>query len=245
MNGILKDDRLSGGLLESGAGVNVNLRERKVLTYRDVLAAKAGDSAEMLVDVREYDPTIFAKHENAEMEKYTGDHILVRREVARRLAKINQGFQGEYRIKVVFGYRHPDVQQKYFDIERAKFRVTHREVSEEELDELTHSLIAVPEVAGHPTGGAVDIALVDSEGVRLDMGSPISDFSRPEVLPTFSPVVSITQLKNRLILHDVMIAGGFAPFYGEWWHFSYGDREWAAFYGEERALYGRIHVKET
>jgi D-alanyl-D-alanine dipeptidase len=37
-----------------------------------------------------------------------------------------------------------------------------------------------------------------------------------------------------------MVAAGFAPFYGEWWHFSYGDREWAAVYGEPAALYGPL-----
>ena len=127
-------------------------------------------------------------------------------------------------------------------MERAKMRERHPGASEEELDELTHPLIAVPRVAGHPTGGAVDVALVDREGVRLDMGSAIADFARPWLLPTFSKLVTEAQRKNRLILHDVMVEGGFAPFYGEWWHFSYGDREWAAFYGEKRALYGQIDV---
>jgi D-alanyl-D-alanine dipeptidase len=28
---------------------------------------------------------------------------------------------------------------------------------------------------------------------------------------------------------------GLAPFDGEWWHFSYGDREWAKYYEEEAA----------
>ncbi|MDR3125675.1 MAG: hypothetical protein LBU20_01195 [Candidatus Nomurabacteria bacterium] len=27
-----------------------------------------------------------------------------------------------------------------------------------------------------------------------------------------------------------MMSQGFAPYDGEWWHFSYGDREWAAWY---------------
>ena len=29
----------------------------------------------------------------------------------------------------------------------------------------------------------------------------------------------------RLVLHDLMLEAGFAPFYGEWGRFSYGDRE--------------------
>ena len=38
-----------------------------------------------------------------------------------------------------------------------------------------------------------------------------------------------------------MVAEGFAPFDGEWWHFSYGDREWAAFYGLSQTLYAHIY----
>lgn len=35
------------------------------------------------------------------------------------------------------------------------------------------------------------------------------------------------QKENRFLLQDLMLLVGFAPYYGEWWHFSYGDREWA------------------
>jgi len=31
---------------------------------------------------------------------------------------------------------------------------------------------------------------------------------------------------NRQLLHDLMVKEGFAPFYGEWWHFFLWDREW-------------------
>ena len=222
--------------------MNNNLRQRRILTYRDVLAARSGENGEEMVDVRDFDSTIFARHENYEMQQYTGEHILVRREVAKRLASINAGFQGKYRVKIVFGYRHPEIQKKYFRLERTRIKIENPDATDDELDELTHPLIAVPRVAGHPTGGAVDVALVNRDGERLDMGSPISDFSDPTLLPTFCDGITATQRKNRLTLHDMMVAGGFAPFYGEWWHFSYGDREWAAFYYEKSALYGQINI---
>lgn len=34
-----------------------------------------------------------------------------------------------------------------------------------------------------------------------------------------------------------MVEAGFAAFSGEWWHFSYGDREWAAIWNKAAALY--------
>jgi len=37
-----------------------------------------------------------------------------------------------------------------------------------------------------------------------------------------------------------MVEAGFAPFTGEWWHFSYGDREWAAIWGRDAAIYEQL-----
>jgi D-alanyl-D-alanine dipeptidase len=37
-----------------------------------------------------------------------------------------------------------------------------------------------------------------------------------------------------------MLGVGFAPFDGEWWHFSYGDKEWAAYYNKPNAVYEQI-----
>ena len=96
-------------------------------------------------------------------------------------------------------------------------------------------------MAGHPTGGAVDLTLAIN-GREIPMGGKIADFSQPELLPTFSSLVTSEQAYWRLLLHDAMVAEGFAPFYGEWWHYSFGDREWAAFYGQSKTLYAPIYV---
>lgn len=116
-------------------------------------------------------------------------------------------------------------------------------LSNEELDSLTHNFIAAPSVAGHPTGGAVDVTIVDSFGNELDMGTKIADFKNPEKIKTFAKGLSKEQKKNRLLLHNILVREGFAPFYGEWWHFSYGDREWACFYKKKKTLYSPIKFK--
>jgi D-alanyl-D-alanine dipeptidase len=100
-------------------------------------------------------------------------------------------------------------------------------------------LIAYPPVAGHPTGGAVDVTLV-TDGFDIDMGGVIADFSDEERIRTFSNSVTAFQKENRLMLRELMLSHGFAPFDGEWWHFCFGDREWAAYYGEKAAIYGPL-----
>jgi D-alanyl-D-alanine dipeptidase len=223
--------------------MNVNLRERKILTYQDIKMVAPGNSDEPLVDVRRYDASIIAEPEQSEMLQYAGDKILVRDCLARKIADANALLGKSFNLRVVFGYRHPDIQRQYFAREQNKIAAQNPKLSDEKINALTHNLIAVPEVAGHTMGAAVDLTITDQDGIPLDMGTKISEFSRTELLPTFAPDISSKQLKNRLALHDAMVAVGFAPFYGEWWHFSYGDREWAAFYGENRAIYGEISIK--
>ena len=43
--------------------------------------------------------------------------------------------------------------------------------------------------------------------------------------------------KNRRLLYHVMSAAGFVNYDGEWWHYSYGDRQWARQTGAE-PVYG-------
>ena len=79
--------------------------------------------------------------------------------------------------------------------------------------------------------------MVTYEGQEVDMGGHIAEFKCPELIPTYSPMATPEQAKWRHLLHDLMIEEGFAPFYGEWWHFSYGDKEWAVFYQQPAAIY--------
>lgn len=222
---------------------NPNYINRHILTYDEMASAKPGNSQEPLVSVCKYDSSIIAEHEQSDMQVYTGESILVRDTVARKLAAANKQLQTEYnlRLRVVYGFRHPKVQEKYFRERKAALRRENPEMSEYNLIRLAHDFIAVPDVAGHPMGAAVDLTLVDSSNNPINMGNKISDYSSPDIIKTFAKVTP-EQTSYRKVLHDAMITQGFAPFYGEWWHFSYGDREWAAFYGKKAAIYGTINI---
>ena len=43
-----------------------------------------------------------------------------------------------------------------------------------------------------------------------------------------------------MLLRKIMMQVGFAPYDAEWWHFSYGDREWAFYCKKPYALYDQI-----
>ena len=144
-------------------------------------------------------------------------------------------------LKLFCGYRSLREQCRRFD-EVCK-NLQDGSLSQDELFEKAHNFIAVPTVAGHPTGGAVDVGIVDvKSGKLLNFGTEYDEFENNDIL-TFSPFISRQAQKNRLFLRKIMFEEGFASFDGEWWHFSYGDKEWAVNYKKNDVLYGQIEIK--
>ena len=174
--------------------------------------------------------------------------IVVRTKVAKMLKAANKKLKKinkQYSLWVVYGYRSSEIQRKYFNDEFKKIKKNNKNSGIKELIELTHKRVAVPGVAGHPTGGSVDLTIFSIKTKKsLDMGGEIADFF-DERLATFSSGLTLNQRNNRKILCDVMKDTGFCPFYEEWWHFSYGDREWAWFYDKKRAIYNQIEINDV
>ena len=146
-------------------------------------------------------------------------------------------------LRVLETYRSLARQRKGYEHYLAEFGRTRPELDREALMEYVHLHVAVPDVAGHPTGGAIDLTLADESGA-LDMGSAYGDFSTP-LYHAFAEGTTEAQRANRMLLRQVMVEAGFAPFTGEWWHFSYGDREWAAIWGRDAAIYEQLESPGT
>ena len=210
--------------------------EDKMLRYADLAGVPVRPVQEKLVSIMPKS-NLIAKPINAEMKVYTGDVIYVRESVALKLsqaARLLAATDPKLKLQVVYGYRALSVQQKLFLKYKNRFEDQY---SGEELLEAVHRLIAVPEIAGHPTGGAVDIQIVES-GKPINMGTEIWEFVNDSF--TFSPFISYRAQENRRLLRSIMMEVGFAPFDGEWWHFSYGDKEWAKFYSKPCAIYEQV-----
>lgn len=218
--------------------------KNKMATYKNLIKLPIIDNKEKFVVVNFYDENIEYGHNYTktanDMIKYFDGKIIVRKSVAKKLAKANWKLREKnfnYTLYVTYGYRLLEIQTERFQKE---FSRCDNELSVEEKKEFTHKKIAVPEVAGHPTGGAIDITIFDKKRNEfLDMGCMISDFSKSadKKRATFSKEITEIQEQNRLLLHDTLITQGFCPYYEEWWHFSYGDKEWAWFYGKNNAIY--------
>jgi D-alanyl-D-alanine dipeptidase len=85
----------------------------------------------------------------------------------------------------------------------------------------------------HNYGAAVDLSIIDENGIPLDMGTPF-DFFGEKAHPVkekellASGILSQREIFNRELLRDVMRHGGFFGIQTEWWHFNSCTRAEAA-----------------
>lgn len=213
--------------------------ENKMVRYADLIGVPVKPIKENLVPITSV-KNLTTKPVNNDMQAYTGDLIFVRESVLAKLTKaasLLAKSNPELQLQVVYGYRALSIQRRLFFKYKKQLE---KEFTGIELLEATHRLIAVPEIAGHPTGGAVDIQITQS-GKPLDMGTLIWEFTKDSF--NFSPFISKEAKNNRRLLRKVMMQVEFAPFDGEWWHFSYGDKEWAKYYDKEFALYSQLEFR--
>lgn len=83
----------------------------------------------------------------------------------------------------------------------------------------------------HNYGAAVDLSLANRDtGIPLDMGTPFDHFGR-EAEPVQEQallregVITQAQVRNRLLLREVMEGAGFRQLPTEWWHYNAYSRE--------------------
>ncbi len=226
----------------------LDLRVKKI-GYRTLLRlAKIEECGEKLVPANHFDQEILLEKATIGVFPYSDgdDYAKVRESVAEKLKNVNEKLKKvhpNYRLNVCYGFRSKEIQKSAFDEQRRKMGEKRMPFdSIYDFVEEAHRFIAVPTVAGHPTGGAVDITIKDIKNNQfLDMGSLIYEFSSDKIRCD-AKGLTLEQKINRQLLYDLMTAEGFAPFWGEWWHYSYGEKEWAVYYNKESAIYEQIET---
>jgi D-alanyl-D-alanine dipeptidase len=218
-----------------------NLLLRTVATRAQRLSVNAADNGEPLVKANAYDQSIMIRPGMPDMQEITGDDIYVRDTVAGMLAVANGKLRAAgFNLIVGYGYRAPSVQEKYWDASIAKVGREHPDWAQQRIEDAADAYAADPRVAGHITGGCVDVTIGRGE-TPLDMGAEMDDITAPAALiRTFGDKLTAEQMSNRMLLCQVMTEAGFMPFFGEFWHFMYGDREWAFLSGLPTSLYDRV-----
>jgi D-alanyl-D-alanine dipeptidase len=212
--------------------------ENTFLTYADLKAVNVIDNGEAMVSLNDTDISYTIIDG---LPPSTGNQIYLRAGLIDRLIKaqriVSNLFDGGV-LDVVYGYRSLDVQTKKYQEIKTKLQPDYKN---DDLNEAVHRFIAAPDVAGHPTGGAVDVRVLDGNSNEIDMGTKAHELVKDSYV--LNPFISKTAWLNRQKLRQAMTSVGFAPFDGEWWHFSYGDQEWASYYNKPNAIYNQIEFK--
>jgi D-alanyl-D-alanine dipeptidase len=133
---------------------------------------------------------------------YDCEACYLRYKTVKALIKANEKFiKKGYKIMLFDCYRPLDIQKKMWQI-----------VS-------NPNYVADPKKGSiHNRGGAVDITLVDSTGVAIDMGTPF-DFFGIEASHDYENLPEEVK-ENRRILRKIMTRSGFRIFESEWWHYN-------------------------
>lgn len=145
----------------------------------------------------------YATDDNFLKEKvYPCDQCFLRVKTVKSLLEANKTFlENGYRIKIFDCYRPKAIQKKMFQL----------------VPNATY--VANPKKGSiHNRGGAVDITLVDSLGIEVDMGTKF-DFFGEEASHNYQNLTEEI-LANRKFLKEVMLQNNFKPFDSEWWHYN-------------------------
>lgn len=171
-----------------------------------------------ILEIRYYSTYNFV---GARIDGYEAPVALITREAAKALKKVSDDLikQG-YRIKIYDIYR-PQSAVDHFGRWGRDYADTlmKRSFYPDKDKRVLFREGFISHKSGHSRGSTVDLTIVDAvTGKDVDMGSPfdmLSDISFPS-----SDRVSEQQKKNRMILRDAMVRGGFRPMSTEWWHFT-------------------------
>ncbi|MBV8060029.1 MAG: D-alanyl-D-alanine carboxypeptidase family protein [Alphaproteobacteria bacterium] len=209
----------------------------RFVNYQNLISIPIIENSDPMRDVADF--SLSADLAASALPSSTGSVLVLRQSVCERLLRAQEILQVDkpgYKLVLTYAYRSMEIQCASFEKMKRELGLGDR--TDPEAMERTHHFIAVPEVAGHPTGGAVDLMIVDADGNALDFGTGMHALEQDSYF--FSPFISDAATNNRKLLRRVMQAADFAPYDGEWWHYSYGDREWAAYYGEPLAFYSQL-----
>lgn len=158
-------------------------------------------------------------------------------QVQEKLQSIKPGFS----LKIFDAYRPLKVQIFMIEYDKnkeafKKYAVEFKFLTKTEKDDITNLVLTywspvrenyIQRPTPHSTGGAIDLTIVDGDGIEIDMGTKIDHLgveSNRYYFDEKEDSQSKVYALNRKLLEDVMTSVGFTQLPTEWWHYSFGDQ---------------------
>jgi D-alanyl-D-alanine dipeptidase len=193
------------------------------------------DNGEELVDLRKHCPNIELRIDGSEEDDR---FYLVRTAVAQKLHLAQVRLKPNENFIIYSAYRPIEVQIEHYKSMLTKVSGEYPKWSDKEILKETSKRIAPPDIIPpHTTGSAIDLG-ISLNGKPLKMGTKYKQFNKKT--QTDSLEITSQEKKNRQYLLELMSDQGLINYPTEWWHFSYGDRYWAAVTGAKHSIYNCI-----
>lgn len=206
-----------------------------LLSDPTVATVPVQECGEHLVDIRGQPELLL----DTRKQDSTGAWARLRAGVLERLLQAQRALSAGLRLLIIEGYRPAALQQRYFDDHCAEFSRIHPQWSHERVATEASKHVSPPDVAPHPCGAAIDLTLATDDGTELDLGTAVNATPEASADACFTDAenISDTARARRDLLEAALGGAGLVNYPPEWWHYSYGDRYWAAATGTAAALY--------
>lgn len=198
------------------------------------------DNGDDWIDLNEI-PELNLDLEKHKIQSLSTNPFILRKQVVEKLILAQKQLPNSIKFQIKEGFRPLWVQNKFWKDYLRYLKHKFPLMNLLEVEEEAAKYIAPISVAPHSTGGAVDLVLIDNNGVELDMGTEFNASPLKTNDRTYTGNTEITKAAkaNRKILKSAMQSVGFINYPTEWWHWSFGDQYWALMKNMPNALYQR------
>jgi zinc D-Ala-D-Ala dipeptidase len=210
------------------------MQTTKGLPLEEIKKIKINETNEPLIEIKETDRVeLFKDH------RYLSPNL--RKSAQELLYVAANNLPAGYKLLVVTAYRPIWMQKELYSRRLKQLAIKHplkMIFQYSKWKNMVNRYTSPPGGSSHQYGGATDVTVIDSNGNRLDMGTSLTDYGIK--VHTENDLITDEQRKNRKLLFEAMTKAGFVNYPLEWWHYSYGDRMWAAYSRKTKCFYGII-----
>jgi len=196
------------------------------------------ESKEPLVDLKKFCPGVIIDLAKWRRKKEKTAHL--RRSVAKMINKAKNSLPKGMTFIIGDAWRPQYVQEEIYQSFIKRFTRKNPAWTKSRIIKEVDKYVAPAEgkfASGHMTGGAVDIRLIKN-GRRVPMKS--KRFTYQENALSVQPKLPKYIQGNRQTMFTALLKAGLSNYPKEYWHWSYGDIQWAQRNKKKIAIYGVI-----
>ena len=186
----------------------VNIGDRRI---RNI---KVAENHEPFIDLTQDNRIIV---DTSKKQIYNGNryYSYVRKGIHRKLMEAKNYLPEHISFFIKEGYRSPKLQKSLFQYYYPIFQTKLKGLPEELLYEEVCKYVAPVELAPHPTGGAVDLTLIDDDGNALEMGTEFNAEPAATNYATYFDAANISAeaKNNRAVLQNALERVGLVNYF--------------------------------